>query len=337
MYIFLLYLFNILVCSLVTAFTSTLLIIGTIFYLNRAINGIGTPLSLLSIPVFIISAVAGGFFGFLLTRSWQSSGLEGLEYFNGIRGIILIIYYLIFVLLIGLFLINHYKITKDTPRNSEISTLTKNESKLNELTEEYSKYFPEQKSKDFIRAVIFTDFQTMEKMLEEGFDINQTGFIENKNNKTKYYRNPLIVAGMIDNIESFKYLLEKGANVNMKIGNVRLAEFFIDNKNLYYMNKMIESGLDINKRDKYDRTTLVVDSLYSSNQDDDQLFRLLVENGGDINEVRYNLEGFALSTVYDELQSRMEYKIGNHEWKETWEYYLSKGGDINIRKEIINK
>jgi uncharacterized protein len=123
------------------------------------------------------------------------------------------------------------------------------------------------------------DLAKVRTLIERGVDVNSRPVL-GKDNGVEISGTPLLAATAEDKIEVVKYLLDKGANVNIPNGNGDTALIFAAQRgNLPLAGLLINAGAEINVEERHGITPLMWAALGGHLE----VMRKLFENGANIN------------------------------------------------------
>ncbi|MDR1385312.1 MAG: ankyrin repeat domain-containing protein [Planctomycetaceae bacterium] len=143
----------------------------------------------------------------------------------------------------------------------------------------------------------------------------------NVNIKTDSGETPLHVAASTNsNVDVLKYLIEKGADVNAKdmMGWTPLHFAAAHNSNVDILKYLVEKGADINAKNKYNDETPLTWAVRRGNSNVDVL-KYLVEKGADVNTK--DIAGWTL----------LHFAASNNSNVDVLKYLVEKGADVNAK------
>lgn len=148
------------------------------------------------------------------------------------------------------------------------------------------------KDRDIHFNAINNNIIELKKNIEDGVDIDVLG---------EYASTPLHYACREGNFEIVKFLIEEGANVNLKNNYSTIYPIFdaigsINNQKKYLsiIKLLIENGADINKVDSFGNTLLY----HAIEKENIELIKLLIQLGCDVNQVSRHDKDSALHYAY---------------------------------------
>jgi len=170
-----------------------------------------------------------------------------------------------------------------------------------------SMYFKSRKMQKFCIALIKNDFQTTDKLLEKGLEINTIGDKAKNKRENEYAPTPLVwlFLGNAENpkkLKAFEYLLKKGADPMIPYDKYESTLLFETAGYVYpdYLKLILKYGRlqrnDLNKALK-DTGTLNSPLLHAMATERFENFKLLLDAGADMNWIDINGESTLLEAV----------------------------------------